>query len=116
MIILLSETIVDVNVKVIIALAVIACIVCFQVFLSKRRAKWPGLVLPAISFPCATLFILANFMVPEDGVSFGLVLEMIAAVLLANIPTAILLIIYAICRKKMRRSDQLKKMEIQDLH
>ena len=106
----------DELIDVIVVLVIISGIVWLQLILSKSRAKWPGLVLPAISFPCATLFILANFMVPEDGVSFGLVLEMIAAVLLANIPTAVLLIIYWLCRKKMRRVNQLAKMEIQDLH
>ena len=119
MIILLSETIVDVIVKVIIALAVIACIVYLQIFLSKRRAIWPGLIMPIVYslFVIYTVIILMlPIFVNINEISFASVFRIIGTFLLYNVPTAVLLIIYWLCRKKMRRADQLAKMEIQDLH
>lgn len=97
-----------------ITLAVLVGIVFLQIFLSKRESRWPGLILPIISFLVALLNPLLMAMPPE-GVTGSFVFQMIVVFLLANIPTVVLLGIYFGCREKLRRKKQLEKMNIQDL-
>lgn len=85
-----------------------------QIFLSKRESKWPGLVLPIITFLISLLYPL-GMIAPSEGITAAFVVYMILVWLLANIPTIILLAIYASCRGKQKRKKQLDKMNIQDL-
>lgn len=86
--------------------------ILLQRFLSKRESKWPGLVLPLLSFLLSLTGIL-NIM-DTGSVSQNLLL-VLTVVLLGNIPTVILLAIYWACREKRRRKDQIEKMNIDDL-
>lgn len=99
-----------------ITLAVLVGIVFLQIFLSKQKSRWPGLILPAISFCIGLLFPL-NMVMPPEGVTGSFIVEMIAAFLLANIPTIILILLYfwPRLREKKRHKKQLEKMNIQDL-
>lgn len=101
-------------INLIIVLAFFAGVVWLQVYLSKRESKWPGLVLPIISFLFSLLYPL-NMVVPTGGVTAGFVGQMLLVWLLGNIPTMVLLAIYFGCREKHRRNKQLDKMNIQDL-
>ena len=85
-----------------------------QVFLSRRESRWPGLVLPGLCFlyPLLALFSFAAFV----GMSTGEILTGLLSVFIAgNIPTLILLAIYAACREKKKKHKQLEKMSLQDL-
>ena len=95
-------------------LALLVGVIFLQIYLSKRESKWPGLVLPIISFLFGLLYPL-NMIAPSDGVTAGFIFQMILVWLLGNIPTIILLAIYFGCRGKQRRNKQLEKMNIQDL-
>ena len=99
-------------VLIIAALAVIAGMILLQIFLSKRDSKWLGLILPIISF-------LLSFIYPMSILSTGDpwqdVLLIAVSLLLANIFTIILLIIYAAIRENRRKKAQLEKMNVQDL-
>lgn len=88
--------------------------VLLQLWLSRRESRWPGLVLPALSF-LLTLLIPLSLVLPPDGVTVRFVLSAALSWLLANLPTAVLLLIYFSCREKQRRSRQLEQMNIQDL-
>lgn len=101
-------------VKLIITLILLVGIIMLQIFLSKRESKWPGLVLPMISFLFGLLYPL-NMMAPPEGVTAGFVVQMIIVWLIGNIPTFVLLAIYFGCRDKYRKNKQLDKMNIQDL-
>ncbi len=88
--------------------------VFLQIFLSKKKSKWLGLILPTITFLYSMLmvFSIAVF----DGMTGGEVFMLIAStLLLSNIPTIVLLGIYFGCREKMKIRSQLDKMNIQDL-
>ena len=98
----------------ILAVLVIAGIVCLQIFLSKRESKWPGLVLPILAFLFSLLYPL-NMIAPDEGVTVSFIIQMLIVWLIGNIPTIILLAIYFGCRGKQRRNKQLDKMNIQDL-
>ncbi len=86
--------------------------VCLQIFLSKRESRWPGLVLPLLTFLYALLMVLS---VRDTGSVSQNVLAVLTAVLAGNIPTLILLAIYWAAREKRRVRDQLDKMRIDDL-
>lgn len=95
-------------------LAILAGIIWLQIFLSKKESKWPGLVMPIISFLFGLLYPL-NMVVPSEGVTVGFIIEMIIVWALGNIPTFVLLAIYFGCREKSGKNKQLDKMNIQDL-
>lgn len=78
-----------------------------QIFLSKRKNKWFGLILPFICLLFSLIAIL--------GIGTS-IFQMVAASLLYNIPTVILLIIYFASRENIRKNSQLEKMNIQDLN
>lgn len=88
--------------------------ILLQIFLSRRESKWPGLILPILSFLISLLYPL-NMAAPAGDLTAGFLAQMLMVWLLGNIPTVVLLLIYAVCREKLRRSRQLDKMNIQDL-
>jgi len=98
----------------ILAVLVIAGIVCLQIFLSKRESRWPGLVLPVLAFLFGLLYPL-NMIAPDEGITVSFIIQMLIVWFIGNIPTIILLAIYYGCRGKQRRNKQLDKMNIQDL-
>lgn len=106
-----------------------------QIFLSKKESKWAGLILPFISFGISLMPLLgvllfsANKGTMTTAVNGEIVeqtTEQIASIssiigssvyifILYNIPTVILLVIYAACRGKRNRQRALEKMSVQDL-
>ena len=85
-----------------------------QIFLSKKKNKWFGLILPIITFIYSLLMVfnIAVF----NGMTGGEIFMTIASTfLISNIPTIVLLSIYFGCREKMKIRSQLDKMNIQDL-
>lgn len=88
--------------------------VLLQLWLSRRESRWAGLVLPVLSF-LLSLLIPLSLVLPPEGITVRFVLSAALSWLVANIPTAVLLLIYLSCREKQRRSRQLQQMNIQDL-
>lgn len=86
-------------------LALLAAGVGLQVFLSRRASRWPGLVLPGICL----LYSLALCLSATAGTAA------LAGLLLGNIPTLVLLAVYAACREGRKRRSGVEKMNIQDL-
>ena len=119
----------------IILLALFAGIVVLQIYLSKKDNKWAGLILPFISFGISLLALLSVLLFSAhtgtsgyfvDGeyveqttvqiASAGSIIgSAIYIFLLYNIPTGVLLSIYAGCRGKKKRQRDLEKMSVQDL-
>ena len=87
--------------------------VLLQIFLSKRESRWPGLVLPLLTF-------LSSLLLPLNVMDTGSVSRNILAVavtlLAGNIPTLVLLAIYWAAREKLRIRDQMEKMGKQDIN
>ena len=121
-----------------IILMVLACagIIWLQIFLSRGENKWAGRILPGISFLASFVVVFGIVMftsvtgetvIMENGEiiertivtqSDGIATVIVSAVyvfLLSNIPTAILLAIYAACRGGRGKQRALDKMSIQDL-
>ncbi|KPU45101.1 hypothetical protein OXPF_15790 [Oxobacter pfennigii] len=116
--------------------------ILLQIFLSKRKSKWFGLILPMICLIFSLIVVLGNTpmytsgeltmqqLAPDGTVIEESIIEqhkqpimntgtaifqMLIVFLLYNIPTAILLIVYFACRENIRKNSQLEKMNIQDL-
>ena len=116
-------------------LAVCAVVIGLQIFLSKNGNKWAGLILPGVSFLISLSALLgimfftpviAQEVIMQNGVVVGargfqltppssVVASGIYAFLLYNIPTGVLLAIYAACRGKQNKRRALEKMSAQDL-
>ena len=95
-------------------LAVLVGAILLQIFLSRRKSRWPGLVLPALTFLYSLLSIFSMAVLP-GATALSIASTLVMTLLLSNIPTLILLAIYFACREKQKRNRQLDKMNIQDL-
>lgn len=114
--------------------------VWLQVFLSKAKNKWLGLIIALICFIFSIITILSLSMYTNTGITSvtetidGVVvtgktitsqsekpsmISMLATVmpvfLISNIPTIIFLAIYFACREKLKLRNELDKMNVQDL-
>ena len=83
-----------------------------QIFLSRRESRWPGLVLPLLTFLLSLLNVLN---IADTGSVSENVLLVLVTVLIGNIPTLVLLAIYWAAREKRRIRAQMDKMNIDDL-
>ncbi|MGL5651665.1 MAG: hypothetical protein ACRDDE_07910 [Paraclostridium sp.] len=79
-------------VSLLILLFIIWCIYCLQEFLSKKKSKVPGLILPGVAF-------LNSLVCLFQATTFQIGLK---AFISSNIPTIFLLGIYLSCRKKIK--------------
>ena len=103
--------------KIIFAFVIAFCVgmLALQAALARMESRWPGLVLPLITF-LRSVFTPIGMVGSAGGPTAGFVLQVLLMWLLSNIPTAVLLAIYFACRTRQRRKKQLEKMNIQDLN
>ncbi len=100
-------------VLLIVLLAIIIGIVYLQIYLSKLANKWLGLILPGITFITSSSVVIARVLYGGDLES--VLLTSLIVFLMYNIPTLILIAIYIVQRKKIKKNAGLEKMNIQDL-
>ena len=93
-------------------LVVLAGGIFLQIFLSKRESRWPGLILPLLTFLWS---LLGPLNVMDTGSVSRNVLLVLVTLLAGNIPTLLLLAIYWAVREKRRVRDQIDKMKIDEL-
>lgn len=104
----------DTPIRLLALIAVTGLAIWLQCFLSKAESRWPGLILPAISFICAFLMLFS--IAAHNSMTAWEVFALLAGTfLLGNIPTLFFLAIYWACRGRKRRQRGLEKMNIQDL-
>lgn len=99
--------------RLIIVILLMIGAVLLEMYLSRRPSRWPGLVLPGISFLFALLYPLN--MAALDGVTASFIAQLVMVWLLANVPTFVLLAIYFTGRRRQPRSKAEQKMHAQDL-
>ena len=99
------------TIMLVFVLGLLVGIVLLQIFLSKREGRWPGLILPLLTF-LYSLLMACSAVAYNGEIPWGAIL---ASLILGNIPTVILLAIYAVCREKFRKQSELDKMNIKDL-
>lgn len=100
--------------NVVIVACVLALLLGLQVYLSLQENKWMGRILPIL---CALLSLIVPLNVAAaPGQPWREIVPIVVlSTLYANIPTAVLLAIYAACGKRRRKRRLLDKMNIQDL-
>lgn len=92
-----------------------ALVVYLQIYFSKMESKWIGLILPGISLIVSIIMVL-NIAEPSANISTAQRIVMVlSAFITSNIPTIILLAIYAVARQKLKRQSEIDKMNIKDL-
>lgn len=100
------------GVLLIVGIIVMIVAIFLQIALSRVENKWPGLVLPGVTFLFSLLPVL-------NVVSYDRIWETIATIfmvlLISNIPTVVLLLIYWACRGKYRKKSEIDRMNIDDL-
>ena len=99
-------------VGLVVFLVLIAGGIFLQIFLSRRESRWPGLILPLLTFLWS---LLGPLNVMDTGSVSRNVLTVLVTLLAGNIPTLILLAIYWAVREKRRVKDQIDKMKIDEL-
>ena len=97
-----------------IIIIVAVAMIVLQIFLSRKENKWLGFILPIITF-CFSLIAVLNFVATTGKDTPADVLGIFLTFLLYNIPTAILLVIYAACKGNRKKQRDLEKMSVQDL-
>ena len=122
--------------------AVFVGIIALEVWLSRRRSRWPGLILPAVTLVLSLLMVLGFVAFSRGGATaemqvidqetgeivyqeqtvetepdwtLGDAAQLGVVLLVGNIPTFVLLGTYYIGRENLRREKMLEKMNIQDL-
>lgn len=88
--------------------------ILLQIFLSKSAEKWPGMVLPIISF---TVSLMVTMMIPVNVAEnrSSSLFYLLYMFVLFNIPTLIFVAIYRTVRKNKNSMREIQKMNIQDL-
>lgn len=139
----LSATVVLVTLlNTLIIAAVFVGIIALEVWLSRRKSRWPGLILPAVTLVLSLLMVLGFAAFSRGGATaemqvidqetgeivyqeqtvetepdwtLGDAAQLGVVLLVGNIPTFVLLGTYYIGREKLRREKMIEKMNIQDL-
>lgn len=106
-------------------------VVILQIFMSKSERKWPGFILPAITFCLSIMAVFGIIYLSPVAAwtaqSYKTILETVQIPRLAdfieslfvfilyNIPTAVFFGIYYASRVKIHRQSEYVKMSLQDL-
>ena len=129
-------------INILLAVAVLAGVIVFEVWLSRRQSRWPGLIMPILSFALSLLLVFGFVAFSAGSATSGLqvsdaetgeivyqeqrveevsdwtlgdTVQVGLPLLIANISTLLLLREYYAGREKLRRDKLLEKMNIQDL-
>lgn len=104
----------NVTIVLFLVLALLVGAIFLQIFLSKKKSKWFGLILPTITFLYSLLMIF-NIAIFEEMKGGEIFMLIASTFLISNIPTIVFLGIYFGSREKMKLRSQIDKMNIQDL-
>lgn len=114
-----------------ILLGIVGGVIWFQIVLSKKDSKWPGLILPLISLLLSlsvTLSMAAYYSVSseqttnQDGivtkvgeVTSTMLTDLLPVMVVSSFPTLFLLVIYIVIRNKKKHHQMVERMTIHDL-
>ena len=99
--------------KLLIYVILMVFAVLLEMYLSRKPSRWPGLVLPGLALLLSLIYPLSMAALGQDAGM--LAAQMIIVCLIANIPTIILLRVYLVARRSVKRMSEYEKMRAQDL-
>ncbi len=100
-------SIVNILLTGVICLVIIAALGGAQYFLSTRENRWLGLILPVLFMLYSMLMMVQVTIFSFDSV-LDVFLQMLMVFFLCNIPTLVLVVIYAACRSKMEPAEDME--------
>ena len=106
----------SIGVVLLLFIGITAGLIVLEIFLARSEKWWPGLIPPLFTFLWALFICLLNASAMNDLGMGGVAGAVISGVLVLNVPTWILLIIYFIFRAKKRKQKMLDKMNLHDLN
>ena len=89
----------------------IAIMIVLQIYLSKMKQAWPGLILPVVSAINATFIA---FLLLVNSLANNLTRVFLLTIIL-YLPTTVFLVIYKKAHKRNAPSQEISRMTIQDL-
>lgn len=89
----------------------IAILIVLQIYLSKMKQAWPGLILPVVSAIYATF---NAFLILVNGLAISMISVFLFAIIL-YLPTTVFLVIYKKTHKSNAPNQEISRMTIQDL-
>ena len=89
----------------------IAILIVLQIYLSKMKQAWPGLILPVVSAIYATF---NAFLILVNGFAISMISVFLFTIIL-YLPTTVFLVIYKKVHKRNAPSQEISRMTIQDL-
>ncbi|RSX53048.1 hypothetical protein D2E25_1021 [Bifidobacterium goeldii] len=101
----------------IVLIAVCAGLIWLEFRLSRSSSRWLGLILPAITLLLSLIAAIGvlTFAIPDSNGYWPIALNAFIAFLVYNIPTLVLAGIYLHERDKIKRREELARMNVQDL-
>lgn len=96
---------------IIVLLCIGTCIL--EIYLAKKGSKYPGLFIPGIFAVLSIIVVIGNITWAVPPWQTGI--DTVIFALICNIPTAITLLIYFVCRNIQKRKHALERMSVQDL-
>ena len=97
------------------SIAFVAGLVFLQIYLSKQKSKWIGLIIPIICFIFALIGGLGNVIFVDSMTTLDFLATIIPIMLLLLIPFFVGMSIYYICRSKLNSQSEINMMKIKDL-
>lgn len=83
---------------ILLTLAVVTVLSAIEYRLANLTAPWPGAILPGVT-ALVSIVVAVGFSSLNTGLADAFV-RLLAALLYMNIPTAALLVVYFVCRKR----------------
>lgn len=74
--------------------------IILQIVLSRRKNAWVGLIMPGLAFGTTAFLVIFLAIDSADALRFWDAMQLLG---IGNIPTAIYLLIYFICRKRKKK-------------
>lgn len=104
----------DTLLTVLLVIVLIAVPVLLQYYLSRRKNSWAGLILPVLFVLYSVLMMVQVTIYSFDSI-LDVFVQMIVVFFLCNIPTLVLVVIYAACRSKMEQALEEPSEKMNDL-
>lgn len=92
-------------------LGVIAGIGFLQVYLSRKESKYLGLILPGLNL-IISIFAVLGLVIFAIKLDSNLIIGSLIVLGAYNVPTALLLVIYFICRHQNKNKSEINKINI----